>query len=126
MEKDLSFEFITRGGGSDPKNMPLSLLNDLSSLLRKAEEEIMRSDEPDREEILKRLRRVRCTPDFFVYDNYRYYYPDANDEDYIRLRDEVFSLADSCGIDYVGERWTLEQYKTEWESGLKNPPEREA
>lgn len=126
MEKDLSFEFITRGGGSDPKNMPLSLLNDLSSLLRKAEEEIVRSDEPDREEILKRLRRVRCTPDFFLYDNYRYYYPDANDEDYIRLRDEVFSLADSCGIDYVGERWTLEQYKTEWESGLKNPPEREA
>ncbi len=75
----------------------------------------------EREVYLRRLAGVKTTPLDLIYINYYSYFPNGNEEDRARKREEFVLAAKFAGIDRARENYSLERYVAFTETEVKIP-----
>ena len=103
-----------------PEYNPPEKLYEVMSVLEKGERAVSAAGYSAEEETayLERLANVKATPLLLLYDNFFDYFPSGSAEKYRAVEDMFFRTAERGKVDYIGERWRLEQYRKEGSASL--------
>ena len=103
------------GTDERPEGNPVEMLYKAVKVIEDGENAVRNCNKSadEKNELLRRLAEVKATPLMLIYDNFYFYYPQANDAEYERVRSAFFDNAAYAGIDYVAENWTIKQYAGE-------------
>ena len=103
-----------------PQYNPPEKLYEVLAVLEKGERAISDAGYSAEEEeaYLERLANVKATPLLLLYDNFFDYFPTGSPEEYRAVEDMFFRTAEQGKVDYIGERWRLEQYRKEGSASL--------
>lgn len=103
--------FTTFGNFSDGENNPYDMLVKVLNVLEGAEKKIIENYEgKEREIYLKRLAGVKTTPLDLIYLNYYRYFPNGNEDERSKAREEFVQTARYAEIDRARERYSLDRY----------------
>ena len=103
-----------------PQYNPQEKLYEAIAALEKGEGAVLAAGYSAEEEAkyLERLANVKATPLLLLYDNFFDYFPSGSREKYREAEDMFFRTAERGKVDYIGERWRLEQYRKEGSASL--------
>lgn len=103
-----------------PQYNPPEKLYEAIAALEKGEGAVLAAGYSAEEEAkyLERLANVKATPLLLLYDNFFDYFPSGSREKYREAEDMFFRTAERGKVDYIGERWRLEQYRKEGSASL--------
>ena len=114
--------FTTFGNFANGENNPYDMLLKAVKAIEDGEAAVCaKYDGNEREVYLKRLAAVKTTPLDLMYLNYYCYFPNGNESDRARVRENFVSTARYAEIDRARERYSLERYVDFTESEVKIP-----
>ena len=114
--------FETFGNFTNGENNPYEMLVQTLDLLKQAENAVREKyDGEERETYLKRIAGVKTTPLDLMYLNYYSYFPDGNEAERAKVREEFVATARYAEIDRARENYSLERYVDFTESEVKIP-----
>ena len=115
-------KFTTFGNFTSGENNPYEMLQKAIKAIEDGEIKIKeRFAGNEREVYLRRLAGVKITPLDLIYINYYSYFPNGNEEDRARKREEFVLAAKFAGIDRARENYSLERYVAFTETEVKIP-----
>lgn len=122
LKQGKNVRFTTFGNFTDGEFNPYEMLKKALDALENGEKKIAdKLSGKEREVYLKRIAAVKTTPLDLIYLNYYQYFPDGNEQDRAKIRENFVSTARFAETDCAREHYDLDKYVAFTETQVKKP-----